>query len=599
MPVLFHTSDAHQDSSCRQAACEEKSAQEYRTTGDLPLAIAADAAATRFRANHLRASRSYEAAADAYRVAARDAAHNARRARSNQARADQMSAESLRRDAVTAVSSALRAQRKVRLLLRQEERLTSNLAALKAREAKACEQAKARLEEGRVAHEKGDFSAASKLESAASMKRSQAAHVAAQAAVASERLKQKQTETLSQKSVLDDLVAASREQEQLRRSAVQQSLQSAAQDAANGAKEARQRLQDCCDDAAAVRSDAEQLHLRAEVGGAFSKSSELLKSCAAALLEHAASREADGVAEEREAYELEHQAHDLQQELEQYLAKWQTEPLLPEGLRSGVDICGDDGVCDYSLGPTCTGQVELLEALESARALCSSSAEDVQERVVALEQFRATLAEQVAQLPEGKNQSSLAGSESGNLSSLQSSEAHAGLSSGCGAATMMIAPGAKTYGLELLAERDSALAILERQGVAADNHAALLASLADQMRDALAAVDAAAACGRQRANLRGAADDLRVELSAVKDHLEDASKARVEAIGRAQLAIDAGEANLAEECMAEVHEQLRRQAELANTEADLVADLDAVEHELPLDALEVCSYTLTVFTTFH
>jgi hypothetical protein len=467
--------------------------------------------------------------------------------------------------------------------MRQEERLATSMASLKAREAKASEQAKARLEEARIAHKTGDVVTASKLESAATTKRSQAAHVAAQAAVVAEKLKQLKAEVLVQQTSFDGLVVAAAEQEQLRRDALQHSLESAAQDAASAAKVSRQRVQECCDDAQAARSDAEELRTRA--ADPSSKSSELLKSRAAALLEHAMSREADGAAEEENACGLEHHAHELRKELEQYWTKWQTEPLLPEALRLATGECGDDGLRDDSLGIGSMGKAALFSALEDARASCSSSAEDVHERVVALLQFRATLAEQVEHLPAGKHFNTLSHSQY-DKSSDERAESDIRQSSGCGPAAMNVS-GAKQCGQELLTERDSALAMLERQGVTARNHAALLASLADQMRGALAAVEAAAACGRKRANLRAAASDLRAELNAVKQHILDATQGRAEVVERARNAIDSGDATLAEECMAEVREQLRWQARLANTEAELTADLEAVEQELPLDALEV------------
>lgn len=531
----------------------------------------------------MRAARASEAAAEAYTAAARDASSHAASARDSQARADELGGESLRRDVVLAVSAAMRGLRKLRATGRQTERTAASAALLRGRGEKAVEQARSHAEAAQGAHSSGDVAAANKAEALASVQESCAVHIAAQASVVQERLQRQQADYAAQQARVEELKAAASRKAQLQRDAVERALEAAVGEAAHAGQDAASRIEEHRADSEAARADAQALRARAEAAGPSSKCSALLHSRAAALLEHADTCDEDCSEAEATAQALEERGDALQGELELLRAKWAAEALLPNAL-SAEAAPGDDSGAEDAASEA--GRTALLSALHDARSACSASARDVRGRAAALAQHRSVLAQRLADLPS-QDAHAPAASSSGRAPSSRSADT--ALRSSVAESSCHDPPAESPHAtvLELIAERDAEIAAIERQAIAADAHAALLAGLGKQLRGALAAVDAARESASKRANLRGSADDLRLELAALREHGAEIAAKRDAAICVAHSAVDSGDAEVADSAMADVREALRRQCELQRCEAELAADLHAVEDGLPLDAFEV------------
>jgi hypothetical protein len=550
----------------------------------------------------MRATRSYQSAAEAYDAAVYDTVENAKDARHSQKLADSLGAESLGRDAAAAVSAALQAVRKGNALQRQLERSYAHAQSLQEREAVARAQAVRLTADAGEARQRGDWAAGEKAALLATVQQNRAAHVAAQVELAKSYADELRGELDCGYERLHALVGVVEDKARLQRKVALDGMQAAVAEAQNAVAEAHKRATDFHSDAASARADAALLQERVfgssqdeEGAHDVSKSIELIRSRATALSEDAEARDEAAERAEADKEKLTEHLKELKAEFEELSARLTSAPLLPDVLQTALR-CSDPSEQVVGAKDSAADRETLLSKLVESIEACHAVAPAAAVRAAWLTGQRNARVESIRQLVID------AAAAKRDLNVATEAPATPNTQQQC-AATIAVAK-ARIQGHEreltanegALAEVESALSDLQRQAAQAVQHAKLLATLREQMLEAAAAVDAASSAIAKRrcgVNLHGAIADVTAELETFHAELASLDARQDAALARALKTIDIGDGGAADDAMAEVREAAARRQEVMESASELEVDLLRLQQHSPVgDVVRHCSVAL-------
>ena len=581
--------------ACRQSSAEEQAAQQHRNESDLPLAIAADAAATRYRTKHWRAARAYQRSAEAYDASVRDWVENAAEARSRQHLADRLGAESLRRDAAAAAAGAMQAVRKQRKLQQQLGRAHASIAALLARRAAAENQARQLTERADTTRREGHFMQAEQYAQLAGTQQSRAAHVAAQALAGESQAEQLRADLKAGADQIAALVQTVRDKEQLRRNLALAGLASAAAEASAAATAAQQRAAHYMADAEAASSDAAQLRTRIRSVGDGCRGAELMLGRASALEEDAEARRQAAACAEADADALAQHAEGLQAERSAMERSLAASGLVPDALTAALEGGGGCEPPASDEGDAIASRDALRAEVDVSCAACDTAVTDTQRRVALLQQERVSRISRMRLAEEAAHsaKADLAGSEASadNEQTPARERAAAAASANVARVHVNAAEHELSCCQRAVVEWEAHITEAQRQADAGTARGRSLRNFLHQMDAAWAAADAARPSRRRGPNIHAAISDISIELDHFHAELRGTADAQQAALERAFEAVDDGDGAQAADAVAEVRSLAARRLELQESAAELQADLQCLQDMGPsTDALvRTCS----------
>ena len=551
---------------CRQAANEERRARDYRGSDDLPLAIAADAAATRFRAMHMRTVRGYQGAAETYAEAAHRAATRFAESRARQQQADMLSGESLRRAVTSRTASALQA-------LREKRRLQQHLA-------QACAYA-ASLQERHDSCAARAAQASVAAHGSAPEQRSRAEHLLAQTQTASSHAEQIRNQAVACNAHLITSIQAVQQEEQLRRDSEAAAVRTAITSVSKTLAAAKGRAERACVDAQALRADAAKLEQGAAEVTASSKSAELMRARVQGLLQEASLQDAAADAAAAESDSLSKQQQTLRTQQDELQRMFAQLPLLPNELQIELDEasnCFEDATGTVELQPT--SHEDLAAAVQASVNACEAAVNAMNEHLKGAEAQRAACGQQVmtADNELADAQAQHAGAEE-RVNSAQHAEEAAVAAADAAVAQVKVNVAQKALSTlqGFLLEVDSRVADVRQSRTACEQISKLMCDKHTQMKEACARAAAAKAPRQRIKDSVGAISDLKIELQHFEGELNDLLATQEQTTASAFDAIDKGDGRRSDELMAEVRALALRRQEVQESKAELQADLQKLE----------------------